>query len=832
MTAPTVPGDIAALVRALPEIYQSIYGHPEYAVSAARGCEDRLTYLVAIHDQLRAALGRPVRVLDLGCAQGYFSIALAKRGASVLGVDFASQNIDLCNALATEHPEADLRFVHGTVEEVIGTTSPDAVDMVLGLSVFHHLVHAHGVPAVRALLSFLGARVAVGVFEMAMATEPLYWGPSQPVDPRELLTGWLYMATSSHCTTHLSSVARPLIVAQGHATDGGFWDSTPPLAAGLGLADGMRCVPSVQLNANEHPRFHVFISESASPLGAVQEAEGGVEPSIRLFLDAQLESDDVVLDLSPGDGFVALSAATATVAPSVYCATSDSDARRHLERAARAASVGLTLIDSGATITESSLQELRRDVQQGGRIFVHSTADDVAAWGARLASVVASGRLIAWCVGGQGSDSSRRRALGMLRSFGFLPMMLVDRDGDLELCEADEHADAWIAIHQPTEEPMRERLVGDDPVTNHAMHSAVMSDTPALNFIAPFCRTGYGIAGAHLLHAMIGLNADVSYFPLGAVDPSILPFPELESALAAQDRFDTTVASVRLSQQFDLALHVGKGPRIGFPIFELDRFDQRALHHLKSQDRLLVCSEWARGVLLQNGIWKMPVDIVPLGVDRSIFHEKLPTGTTVDTQFLSVGKLEPRKGQLELLRAFESAFTPSDPVRLTFICANPFLTEKEMEARCKPFRTSKLARRITLVTRSYATQSEVARAMAMSDCGVFISRAEGWNLEALEMLSCGRQVIATNYSAHTEFLNGSNARLVEIDGVQQARADALGAWAAWDTRQHDALVEQLCAVHAARRSGPLPLNEAGLDTAKQFSWTSAARSLLAAVQRV
>lgn len=819
MTAPTVPYDVPALVRALPEIYQSIYGHPEYAVAAARGCADRLTYLVAIHDQLRESLGRPVRVLDLGCAQGYFSIALASRGASVLGVDFSAQNIDLCNALAREHPNAELQFVHGTVEEVIGTIAADSVDMVLGLSVFHHLVHVHGVPAVRALLTHLGSRVAVGVFEMALATEPLYWGPSQPVDPRELLTGWAYMATNSHCATHLSTVVRPLIVAQGYAPDGGFWNSTQELASDLGFADALWCVPSVQLDATDQPRFHVYIPEQASPAGAIAEAEGGVEPLIRLFLDAQLDTEDIVVDVSPGDGFVALSAATSSAAPRVICVTSDSTAHTHLSLAARAASVVLECVNDASTDTDHTRRDLPADVQNGGRLFLHSTAHDVSTWANRFAPMIAEGRVVAWCVGGSTNAESAMAAQAQLRTCGFAPMTLMERDGEFVLLPADADADQFIAVYQ---------LIDKQKTPPHA---ALLSGTPEVNFIAPFCRTGYGITGAYLLRGMIELNADVSFFPLGHVDPNILSFPTLHAALEAQDRFNPKAASVRLSQQFDLAMHVGAGPRIGFPIFELDHFDGHSLHHLKSQDRLLVCSEWARGVLLQNGIWQTPVDIVPLGVDRDIFHEQLPAGTSTDTQFLSVGKLEPRKGQLELLKAFEAAFSPTDPVRLTLICANPFVTEKEMERLCKPFRSSRMAKRITLVTKSYGTQAEVARVMAASDCGVFVSRAEGWNLEALEMLSCGRVIIATDYSAHTQFLNAENARLIEIDGVERASAEQPGAWAGWHQRQHDALVHELRAVHAMKRGGPLPVHEQGVQTAMEFSWTSAARQLLSAVQR-
>ena len=52
--------------------------------------------------------------------------------------------------------------------------------------------------------------------------------------------------------------------------------------------------------------------------------------------------------------------------------------------------------------------------------------------------------------------------------------------------------------------------------------------------------------------------------------------------------------------------------------------------------------------------------------------------------------------------------------------------------------------------------------MSQVDCGVFPSRAEGRNLELLEMMSAGKHVITTDYSAHTEFCTKDNAGLVPI----------------------------------------------------------------------
>ena len=61
------------------------------------------------------------------------------------------------------------------------------------------------------------------------------------------------------------------------------------------------------------------------------------------------------------------------------------------------------------------------------------------------------------------------------------------------------------------------------------------------------------------------------------------------------------------------------------------------------------------------------------------------------------------------------------------------------------------------------THQEVYNIMSRVDCGVFPSRAEGWNLELLELMACGKHVITTDYSAHTEFCTEENAMLIPIN---------------------------------------------------------------------
>jgi glycosyltransferase involved in cell wall biosynthesis len=352
------------------------------------------------------------------------------------------------------------------------------------------------------------------------------------------------------------------------------------------------------------------------------------------------------------------------------------------------------------------------------------------------------------------------------------------------------------------------------------------------NFIAPHQRTGYGVAGANLLRALQRQGVPVEFFPMGAIDASLTDNPDLERALAAQSAFPTHAPSVRLSQALDLALHAGAGPRVGFPIFESEQFTPRELHHLRQQDALLVCTPWARDICRANGLTDMPIHIVPLGVDAAVYHPDVPAVRRGgETTFLQVGKLEPRKGQLELLRAFEAAFTPADDVRLVFACHNPFLSRDAFEAQLAPFRRSPMARRITLQISELPTSRDVATLMASADCGVFPARAEGWNLELVEMLAMAKPVIATYATAHTAYLTAENAQLITLGPPESARpAGFLGTWGSWGEAQHEQLVNALRAVHRARQNDTLGLNLAGLATARSLSWDNAAEAMLLALE--
>lgn len=345
-----------------------------------------------------------------------------------------------------------------------------------------------------------------------------------------------------------------------------------------------------------------------------------------------------------------------------------------------------------------------------------------------------------------------------------------------------------------------------------------------LNLVAPINQLGYGVVGCNILRAAVEAGHTVSYWPIGNPNwDSDLTF--VKNCMENAKTFDKDAPSIRVWHQNDLAMFPGGGERIGFPIFELNKFDDIERNHLESVDRLFVCSKWAKDVLEAEGITTR-IDVIPLGVDSKVFYldeEARKTRaywTRNKTVFINVGKWEVRKGHNELLEAFNKAFTPEDNVELWMLNHNPFIGVHNENWKTK-YIASPMCANIKLLPR-VNTQAELRMIFNTVDFGVFPAHAEGWNLEPLELMACGVPSIVTNYSGHTEFCDVANSYLVEPDGMEKAHDGMDGRWfrgqGDWCTFKVDDLVDAMRAAHDAKQSGQTNKLDACLETAKKFSW--------------
>lgn len=349
-----------------------------------------------------------------------------------------------------------------------------------------------------------------------------------------------------------------------------------------------------------------------------------------------------------------------------------------------------------------------------------------------------------------------------------------------------------------------------------------------LNLVAAINQLGYGCVGINLLKT----QSDIALWPIGPVDCAPWDLEIVKRAISNAQFFDPNAACLRVWHQFDMAQMVGRGPKLGYSFFETDQLRSVEKHHLMTLDYPVVSSNWAKQILMENGI-PNPIIVAPPGVDSTVFNlsvEKanLPeTVTDRTTVFLNVGKWELRKGHDFVLAAFNAAFEPTDDVFLIMNCYNPVLPpEKSLEWK-HYFMNSKMgqAGKIYVFDDRLPTQKHVAQLMQAADCGFFPSRAEGWGLESAEMLAMGKNVILTDTTAHTEYAGVAGGRLIATDTLEPAYDgvffDGTGKWSHLGQSQLDQAVTHLKEVYKLKNEGSLKLNEKGINAFSEiFTWAN------------
>lgn len=348
--------------------------------------------------------------------------------------------------------------------------------------------------------------------------------------------------------------------------------------------------------------------------------------------------------------------------------------------------------------------------------------------------------------------------------------------------------------------------------------------------MAPINQLGGGQVGTNLTKSLSGL-CHLSLSPIGASEILENDLPVIKQAMANCSFLPFDAPCIKVWHQSDMTCFMGKGPRIGFPIFELNRFSSVEKHHLGSLDAICVASKWAKEIILQEiAIEANSVFVINLG--QNVDNTNPPLPHSGPTRFFTCGKWEVRKGHDKLIEAFCAAFSPNDEVELHMMCTNPFLTEAQNEEWKRLYLNSPMGKKVRFMPR-VATQKMVLDVMRTMDCGVFISRAEGWNLELLEMICCGKPVIATQYSGHTEFCNQENCMLVQIDQLETA-SDGVwfdgshGEWASLGSNQIEQTAEFMRQVHRNKF-----INRYGHTITRQkFTWLNSARCVIEALKGI
>ncbi len=212
---------------------------------------------------------------------------------------------------------------------------------------------------------------------------------------------------------------------------------------------------------------------------------------------------------------------------------------------------------------------------------------------------------------------------------------------------------------------------------------------------------------------------------------------------------------------FEQTTRVAGAWRIGFVVWETTRLDPRQVRMLRALDEVWTPSSWGRRVLIDNAIDEERVHVVPEGVDPELF-QPIPRPRTEERpfRFLCIARWSIRKGVDELLRAFCDEFAPSEEVELVLHCGNPGRTRDQLDARVAKAAAGPHA---PIVASTRLPGHEMAELYRRCDAFVLATRGEGWGLPIVEAMACGLPVIATDYSAQSDYLDDAIAYPLRVE---------------------------------------------------------------------
>lgn len=346
-----------------------------------------------------------------------------------------------------------------------------------------------------------------------------------------------------------------------------------------------------------------------------------------------------------------------------------------------------------------------------------------------------------------------------------------------------------------------------------------------IHLMAPIGYTGYGYASINILK-QISQSHNTALHIIG--NPNIeneTDASTVQSCMNLAHLIPYNSPCLKIWHQFDLLSHIGNGKYVGFPFFEVDTFNQKELYSLKFPDNIIVSSNWAKNILLNQDV-QQPIHVVPLGVDTTIFDAtKYNNSNNNNYIFITIGKWEKRKAHDVIIECFNRAFTHKDNVELWMVTHNPFLNQQEEQQWTNLVASSKLNNKIKIFPR-LKTHQDIAEIISYSNCGIYISRGEGWNMELLETMAMNKPVIASNYSAHTEYCTSDNSFLVDMTDVEPAIDHkwffGQSNWGKIEDKQIEQTIDYMKYCY----NNNINTNHNGLQTAQKLTWANTANAIV------
>jgi glycosyltransferase involved in cell wall biosynthesis len=269
------------------------------------------------------------------------------------------------------------------------------------------------------------------------------------------------------------------------------------------------------------------------------------------------------------------------------------------------------------------------------------------------------------------------------------------------------------------------------------------------------------------------------------------------------------------------------GLKIACVIWETSKLPDSWLEPLREVDRYWVVCAWVRDMMIDNGFDADTIDIVPLGMDVSVFNPDVAPEPVVGDldgfKFITVGRWQHRKGTTDLLRAFDAEFAGDTGARLILSCANPNRPDIDMAEELRALNLSCLDQ-LTFLPNGIANE-RMAGLFTGADAAVFPTRSDPWGLPISEAMACGLPVIATNFSGPADYMTADTAYPLAWEPapcpwMPVTMAD--GDYGMWSEPDFDQLRSLMRHVYENRDEARAVGARAASHIAKHWTWDHAA----------
>lgn len=308
-------------------------------------------------------------------------------------------------------------------------------------------------------------------------------------------------------------------------------------------------------------------------------------------------------------------------------------------------------------------------------------------------------------------------------------------------------------------------IVADFSAFADHLRSHTDDSRPYFDLYAPLSAVdGYG---RHAIDLWRGLSSVGASVPFRSVSPRAEDHSYMDMSFIRSVHDNRTLPPAKVALSFSMpydAHHhsTGSVTNVALTQFETDHIPFRHIENVGKANHLIVTSKFQVAVWKRSGM-KLPISVMTPGIDTDLFSRvDRPRGQKF--RVLILGALSGRKNTAGAVRIFQRASNGDPGWQLTIKHRGPITLDAE---------TLKQIRhdgRIKLLTGDMPP-AQIVGLYHNHDCLIWPSKGEGVGLPPLEAMSTGMDVVLSDSSGMSDYMDRKHCWPIRIDRMEPAHLD-------------------------------------------------------------